>query len=347
MADSGIQRIDELLAGTGAPLKPGEHDTNPTVEEGPVGAVQDLLRGHGFRRLPGLRDASRGKFGKGTEKAIRAFRKDHGLPDSAEIDQRLLEELIDAPASSPIASQAYVTLVLDIAFTGLAKLVSLVAIVEGAGKFGALCKNTDKAGLSVGIIQWAQRPLRLAELLRAFQADQATTSEAIFGGAAVLSSLIAHTEKVDAANKIKGGVKEIGETTDPKFNLIVEPWITRFRQASLHRDLQIVQMTTAAAAFQKSANNIKNKMPLLKSEREVAFGLDLANQFGDGGAKSIYDACAGAANLLEAMRDESVTRLKNNPKFKKQPSIPAAAKDRRDFFIKTERLSNDPFPFPP
>lgn len=347
MADSGIQRIDDLIAGTGTPVKVGENDQNPAAEDGAVGAVQDLLRGHGFRRLPGLRDKARGKFGKQTAKAIADFRKSRGLPAGEVIDKALLKELISASASAPIASQAYLTLVLDIPSTKMTRMVSLVAIVEGAGKFGAICKNTDTAGLSMGIIQWAQKPTRLAELLEAFKAGDPLTTNVIFGGAAAFDAMLAHTKIVDKPNDVSGGVKrKTGKTIDSKFDLVKEPWLGRFQQASLSLTLQKLQVKTAVTAFETAFTNIQAHMPRLKTQREVAFGLDLGNQHGDTskGAWAIYDKCKGEADprkFLEAMRDESASRLK--AQFKKQPSIAEGGLDRRNFFITTERLNNDPF----
>src|SRR5262249_32952604 len=121
--NSGIQAIDDLVAGTGSPIAPG---SDPAA----VGAIQDLLRGQGFARMPGVRESSRGKYGKNTIKAVRAFRRQQGLPDDTKVDQQTLLQLIQVPASNPIASQAYVTLVLNINFTQIVRLVSLVAIVE-------------------------------------------------------------------------------------------------------------------------------------------------------------------------------------------------------------------------
>jgi peptidoglycan hydrolase-like protein with peptidoglycan-binding domain len=294
-----------------------------------------------------LRDKARGKFGKQTAKAIAEFRKSRGLPAGEVIDKALLKELIAASASAPIASLSYLTLVLDIPATKMTRMVSLVAIVEGAGKFGAICKNNDTAGLSMGIIQWAQKPTRLAELLEAFKAGDPLTTHVIFGGETAFNAMLAHTKVVDKPTDVSGGVKKkTGNTINSKFDLVKEPWLSRFVQASLSLTLQKVQVQTAVTAFETAIANIVTHMPRLKSQREVAFGLDLGNQHGDTnkGAWAIYDKCKGETDptkFLEAMRDESVSRLK--AQFKKQPSIAEGGLDRRNFFITTKRLSDDPF----
>jgi peptidoglycan hydrolase-like protein with peptidoglycan-binding domain len=330
--NSGIQAIDDLVGGTGSPIAPGS-------DAAAIGAIQDLLRGQGFARMPGLRESSRGKYGKNTIKAVAAFRRKHGLPDDTKVDQQTLLKLIQIPASNPIVSQAYVTLVLNITFTQIVRLVSLVAIVEGAGKFAALCLNTDHAGLSVGIIQWAQKPKRLNELIDAMETNQATATEAAFGGSTNVTGLLTFT------GGSNGGVKADGTTTDSKFDLIRDPWKTRFKNACLDPTLQAVQVTAAADAFTNSATKIKTNMPKITTERQVAFTLDLANQFGDGGAQKIYNAVEGGITdpiaLLEAMRDASVEKLTN--KFPDLPQIAQAGADRRNFFITTDLLTDNPF----
>jgi len=60
-------------------------------------------------------------------------------------------------------------------------VLGLTAIMEGLGKFGSLNLNADKAGLSFGIIQWAQRPKRLIDILEAFSKADASKYVSIFG----------------------------------------------------------------------------------------------------------------------------------------------------------------------
>ena len=56
MSLSRIAAIDALLAGTGGPIGPGS-------DREAVGAVQDLLRGHGASGMPGPVSKARGVFG--------------------------------------------------------------------------------------------------------------------------------------------------------------------------------------------------------------------------------------------------------------------------------------------
>src|SRR5262249_58776742 len=140
---------------------------------------------------------------------------------------RTLETLARTPWARPFACCGYLTLVLDLDFTGLARLVSLTSQFEGAGRFTALNRNTDRAGLSFGLIQWAQKPGRLNELLRAFQSRQPDLFVQVLAGgdANLAQGLIAHTAK------IRGGTDASGATIDPRFDLIDDQWVGRFIEA--------------------------------------------------------------------------------------------------------------------
>ena len=178
MAITGIPKIDQLLAGGGVPpLGPDNTDVAT------VGLIQDLLIGQGFKGLPGPLASARGKFGPKTQQAVRDFQQNQGLPVTGTIDIATLNRLVDTPATRPLACCGYLTLVLDVAFAGMVRVMSLTSQFEGAGLFIAMNRNTDKAGLSFGLIQWAQKPRRLNELLRAFQAGDPDLFVQIFGAA--------------------------------------------------------------------------------------------------------------------------------------------------------------------
>jgi hypothetical protein len=332
MAISGISRIDDLNSGAASarPIGPGDPDTES------VGVVQQMLTGQGQKGLPNLLSPSYGTFGPLTTAALQNFRNQQGLAAGDQVDVQTLQTLVQAPASSPLASRGYMTLVLDFTYTGLAKILSVVAQMEGAGKFSALNQNTDKAGLSFGLIQWAQKPGRLTEILTAFRAASADDYTRILGGgdASVADGLIVHT------GQPHGGIDPAtGETTDPSFDLVNEPWVSRFRQAALFQPFQKVQVRTAVGDFGKSLGLMGQYASRLNTERAVGFTLDLANQFGDGGARNIYNAVSqdgmASADLLQAMADESVARMQDPWK--------AATQARRQHFLTTTFLADGPF----
>jgi len=223
--------------------------------------------------------------------------------------------------------------VLGIAYQGMQKVLGIVAQMEGVGKFGALNLNTDKAGLSYGIIQWAQKPGRLPEILKAFSAADRELYIDIFGDgdANLADGLIAHV------SRLKGGVNpKTGETTNNKFDLIAPSWSRRFEKATLQPVFQIAQVQTAAKVFKSSLADIQVYAPDIRSERGIAFMLDVANQFGDGGLKDIYREVHRDGmqefDILEAIADETVERIADN--FKR------GVRARRDGFLETKRLSD-------
>lgn len=340
MKPSGIRAVDDLLAGTGAPIGTG---SDPAA----VGAVQDLLRGHGFDTLPGLIDPGHGVFGADTVVAVASFRAGAGLPPSSDttgaVQRDTLAALVAVVPSAPIASQAYLTLVLGLDFKDAVRLAAIVAQAEGAGKFAAMNLNHDHAGLSFGILQWDQKSGALHDLLTAFKTAQPKVLNALLGGPNNVNDLIT------LLGQAGGGVDANGNTTNPKFDLIHEPWITRFLRVGLHPALQPVQATAAGAAFQAFVPSIPTQTPKLTSERAAVFVFDLTRQFGAAGAKTLYDQTETGATdqkvLMRRLRDASTAKLAAT-----FPTLPQIAHDglvRRDFFINTGLLSDSDLPSVP
>jgi len=332
MALCGIPRIDDLnsAAASAVPIGAGDPDRDS------VGLIQQMLAGVGQAGLPNLLSPDYGVFGARTTAAVQSFRTTQGLPTGDTVDAQCLQTLVQANATTAVASRGYLTLVLNFSYTGLAKVLSVVAQMEGAGKFSALNLNTDKAGLSFGLIQWAQKPGRLTEILKAFSSAGPDDFARIFGDgdAALAAQLIAHTQKV------RGGVDPAtGLTTDPAFDLVNEPWVSRFRQAALFKPFQQVQVQTALEDFLDSWKIVQAYAPELNTERAVGFMLDVANQFGNGGLHSIYDAVAhdgmSTSDLLQAIADESVAKIQDPWK--------SGTQARRQHFLSTTFLSDGPF----
>jgi len=328
-AISGIPSLDALYSGVSAP------PIGPDADPAAIGAVQDLLTGHGFAGLPNPAEPSHGRFGPKTTAALQAFQAAHSLPPKPFVDAIALTKLVEEPAGDARASRAYVSLSLGIGYSALQKTICLVAQMEGMGRFAAINPNTDAAGLSFGIIQWAQRPGRLAEILAAFCAADSALFATHFGSgdAAVAQALLRHTRRPD------GGLNPAGHTADPAFNLIEEPWLSRFRAAASDRAFQAVQFNAALAAFGHSLDVIRRAAPEAASERAVAFLLDVANQFGTTGAARLCQACRrpgiGESDFLSAVADQSVAAMPANL----QPGVRA----RRDLFLHTPALSGQAF----
>jgi len=336
MAKTVIARIDDLLAdkpGT-KPLARGDPDTAA------VAVLQDLLIGH-CAHLPDIGDSDRGIFGPKTEASLQAFQAHQSLSASGQLDAKTLSVLVATPAPSPIAAQGYLELVLGILWAGFARVVGITAQFEAAGRFTALNRNSDRAGLSFGIIQWAQRPGRLDGLLRAFELAAPARFVDVFGGGdgAVASGLLTHTAKM------KGGVDAYGRTTDPEFDLVNDAWSARFVEAGRDQTWQKGQVTEAITAFRESCKVIRACAPVGRSERAVAFLLDVANQHGNGGLQNICATCGAPglseAALLSAVQRESVRRLK--AQFGDVSAEARATELRRETFRTTPMLSDAAF----
>ena len=305
-----------------------------------MGAIQDLLTGHGLPGLPTIAAAQYGKWTQKTTAALQAFQKAGGLDVAASVDRRALQNMLSRPVTDPRASEVYLKLVLQSPSTGLHKILSLVAQMEGAGKFAAVNRNTDRAGLSFGLIQWAQKPGRLCDILSAMYAADHALFIGIFGAddAAVADGLVSHCRKPF------GGVDpKTGETVNAAFNLIEEPWLSRFRQSALAKCFQQVQVQVALEAFSSSYSRIRGFAQGLVSERGVAFMLDVANQWGNSGVQKLYNDVhqpgMSETDLLEAIAEESIARMDD--------SLKAGVRARRERFLQTPFLSDRPFVMDP
>src|SRR5262245_7432508 len=249
-------------------------------------------------------------FGPRTLDAIRHFQTSQRLQMTGAMDRPTVTRLVKQPAESPIASRVYVACVLDLEFTILVRLATVTMQLEGGGHFSAANWNTDRAGLSFGLIQWAQRPGRLNELLTAFERADPELFITNFGAGDrdTAQGLLAHTARPN------GGVDPAtGRTLDPRYDLVAQPWRDRFKAAGKAIPFQRAQVETALAAFTASAHRIRTTMPLVTTERGVVFMLDVANQFGDAGASRL---AAGAtrqgmteADFILAVEQASVAAV--------------------------------------
>ena len=332
MAPTLVPQIDDLFSGrSGVPLSAA----NATADA--VGVLQDLLIGHGYHGIPGILGAARGTFGPRTTASLSDFQRSHGLGDSGSVDAATLRAFVQSDWVVPFACPAYVALVLDRDCGGLTRLVSFTSQFEGAGRFAAINRNTDRAGLSFGLIQWAQKPGRLHELLLALNTTQPTVFLEVFGGGdrAIAGGLLAHTARPS------GGVDANGHTTDPRFDLVSDGWVQRFADAGRRKEFQRAQLDVAADAFGKSLSSLHAFAPAIRSERGIAFMLDLANQHGDAGAQDIVrhvvrPAMTEAA-MLQAIEEESVARVRKQ--FGDGDNV-VSTRNRREAFRTSPLLSD-------
>jgi peptidoglycan hydrolase-like protein with peptidoglycan-binding domain len=339
MAKTDIKRIDDLFTGAAAaaPIAPSDSDRDA------VGLVQDLLIGFGNTNLPDTRLPSHGSYGGLTTAAVQKFRAKHGLPDSDSVDQDCLLHLAREKPADPMASRGFIALVLDIEATQMNCLMTLTALWETSGRFARLNLNTDRAGLSFGLIQWAQKAQRLNEILVALRDADTARFNRTFGGMDTAAGLVTHTAKPH------GGVDPgTGKTTDPDFDLTAEPWKSRFTTAAIDPFFQRVQVTVATNDLQSAYDALKDHVSGIRSQRGIGFLMDVANQHGPAGALSIYDKVLVPAmsepDLLRAMRNESVRRVA--AQFGPDSAEAKSTAARRDWFLTAAALSNSDFGCP-
>lgn len=352
MALTKIPKIDQLFeSAAAAPLNRG----NAVGQEAAVGIIQELLTSQGYSGMPDVRQLGvYGKFGSKTEKNLKDFRIKHNLQkpaDPVQVDFWTIRRLAQEPSVSPRASRGYLALALDIELTGLMRVISFVTLAEGAGKFAAFNANTDKQGLSYGVIQWAQKPGRLHDIVRAFQTGQPALFKSVFGSDA--DEMVLHTAKTHGGVIHKPKDPTDGRTTDPKFDLIDGQWKERFLNAALAKPFQKIQIETASQWFVNFVAHIPNYAAKIRSERGYAFMIDLGNQHGEGrendplmrGARGIYKAVVtndmSEDAAMEKMSNESVRRLALQ--YGENSNEARGTRTRRDFFRSATLLSTDPF----
>jgi len=336
MANTGIARIDNLMmrAPGVAPIATGDPDRDA------VGAIQDLLSGYGNNQLPDVRLPGHGNYLSMTEAAVQQFRAANGLLPSNQVDSDCLIALASGKASDPRACRSYIALALDLEVGAMTYLTTLTGLWEANARFALLNLNTDRNGLSFGIIQWAQKPGRLQEVLSAFYSADAARFSNLLGGDIAAAGLLAHVAQPN------GGVDPVsGATTDAAYDLIAEPWVSRLRAAGLDAVFQTVQVNLATADAQSAYDRMASHASLIASQRGVGFLLDVANQHGVDGALSIYDAVftggLSESALLQAMRDESVQRV--SVQYGAGSAEAQSTASRRDWFRTTPVLADGTF----
>jgi hypothetical protein len=320
----GESTIDGLLiqGAAVAPLAPGANGTA-------AGYIQDLLRGHGYTALPDPRLNSWGVYGQTTSNAVIDYRRKNNLSSGNHVDGFMLRDLVSRPASTAVLGPAYASLVLGTAVNSVTRFVWLTSLFETRGTFAALNLNTDNCGVSVGILQWSQRPGQLHNFLKACSTREPVIWDQIIGGNTIL----------DYTARPGGGVDAKGWALDPAFELTKDPWRSRLQALGVIPAIQRVQIDLAAESFTSELARVQQYAFGIRSERGFAFLLDLANQFGGARVAREYARNVNApdteAEILRKM-GEVFSRLAS-PRF--QPQVRA----RREFFRTTTILSDRPF----
>lgn len=333
MANTGLERIRDLYNGIAGTLEIKEDDTDKEA----VGIIQDFLIEQGFLLVPDHTEMVgekhvpniHGFIGKSTKLAIRNF---FGIKPTEEIviNAGRVKELIDFPILRARARLGRLSIKLAFSITKPLKILSFVSLFEG-GFWSCATHNQDKQGLSYGIIQWAQNQNRLKDIVGAMKTADAELYKTIFQPDS--EGLLGHVLKAN------GGAKPDGTTTDPKFDFLKDSgvWVKNFKKAGAEIAFQKVQVRIALEDFDGIIRLLKGPSGYakkIKSERGVAFMVDLSNQYGRAGAKELYDAFAPTAadekDLLDKIAKKSISHSKTY-------------RLRREFFRDSRFLSDTDF----
>jgi len=186
------------------------------------------------------------------------------------------------------------------------------------GSYASLNRNTDGAGLSFGILQWAQRPGSLGKLLAAMhQADPAAFAR-IFGSS--WQQLLSTTQAASLAS-VDGQV------------LWKRPWTSRFKEAGDYEVFRAVQRRMAQEGTHFRGAVDAARILGVATERSMSLFFDTAVQQGPGAARTVarqvrdYVLKGGAVSVqyldvLTAYAQQAADRCRSATAPTRQPSSP-------------------------
>jgi len=176
--------------------------------------------------------------------------------------------------------------------------------------------------LDFGIRPWSLRDKSLNGILGKFQAEQPETFTRIFGGgdaslarrvldytanpSAELDDIFISNKNPACADNERVAMKDTEPPTDsPEGNLNREPWVSRFKEAGTEPTFQAIQLREYSDLYLKFENELLQFAPEIKTERGVAFMLDLAFNVGTRNAKNYFlqaKAAGPTQNEIELLR---------------------------------------------
>lgn len=164
----------------------------------------------------------------------------------------------------------------------------IAAVSRHEGGYASQNRNTDRAGLSFGIIQWSQRTGELGKLLARMQAADPELFAATFGPE---WRTLLETTKRGSLDPVGGAV------------LWAEPWTSRFRRAGGEPVFQAVQRRLARDGEHFRAAEQTARALGVTTERALALFYDTAVQQGPGRARRVAD------ELLSAWKSQGRERV--------------------------------------
>ncbi len=373
---TGILRIDRLLSEDGEPpLEQNSKDGDA------IGVVHDLINRFDYRLkrmrpflppratwrgapLPGDRNYM--VFDGRTAALVSAYQKLRERETTGKVDRGTLASLIAEPASKALITSGHAICEHGFKHSHFLKALALTAGRECRFDSTVMNLNDDGAGLSLGVLHWAQKPGRLYELivlLRELVADVRVFDRA-FGDDATVQGMIAHLKKD------KNGLTATGASNNPRYEFTralagQKNWIPCFKSVLATRDVQYLSLEYAMHTYRRmydesyqgypsavknlAGHGLTTYAPKLKSERAVVFALDMINQHG-WRVRSLYKKYTAAkpdateAQILTALREGARNYwlgLKAPPTLQGRQRNADADSERRDFFLNTPNLASD------
>jgi hypothetical protein len=349
MSNIGIQRLDDLYDGVAGASPITVADSGEVV-----GVVQELLRNHELRKVPGPKHVTFsawpadpvaekfGTFGKYTKRAIAYFQDKNGIAkqDPPIVDTVTLRRLLQALAGTPCVGRAYLARQLNISDAVICRVLALVASWEEHAAAGSFCnwKPQDPAdkpqtGLSFGILQWTHGSTRLGTLLEDFKQNAALFTSCFGFSGQDATNMVNHAKAGEPV------LKSDGNPVDPAkeiFNFQKQvPWKARFVAAGKSTAFQIKQVERALTDLRAVHTSKKAVWTRITSQRGWGFMLDFANQFGETGANTKYTAAVTAHPA--GTEDDIMQHIEANNPSSLQPR-------RRFFRVDSPLPSNVAFP---
>ncbi len=152
----------------------------------------------------------------------------------------------------------------------VARVIARVSRHEGG--YDSLNRNSDGAGLSFGILQWAQKPGSLGTLLAAMQQADPTAFARIFGSS---------WQKLLITTKSGSLVSVAGDV------LWKRPWTTRFKEAGRYEVFRAVQRRMAQQGIHFRGAVDAARILGIATERSMTLFFDTAVQQGPGAATKV------------------------------------------------------------
>jgi len=148
----------------------------------------------------------------------------------------------------------------------------IARVMRHEGGYDSLNRNTDGAGLSFGILQWAQKPGSLGKLLAAMQQADPAAFTRIFG--ASWQQLLAVT-RAGSLEPIDGAA------------LWKRPWTARFKEAGRNEVFRAAQRRMAREGTHFQGAIKAAQIVGVATERSLALFFDTAVQQGPGAATKV------------------------------------------------------------